>query len=533
MNLADVMYFQYTFKRATGDALDLLVLGGDFIRLLPQFLYDFWYLVLSWVALMWFSNKLYTRFGNPPQEKTSGVKMQLLWLVGIVLMSIIAGRGGLQLKPIGIITAGFNTSPQNIPLVLNTPFTVLTTLGKEELEEVSFFKQDELAAVYSPVHQYSAAPDSVKALNVVVLIMESFSSEYSAVFGNRSNTFTPTLDSLSGNGMVFLRCFANGRKSIEGIPAITAGLPNLMDEPYITSIFAGNNVQSIAGNLAGNGYSSSFYHGGANGTMGFDAFAIVSGYQRYEGRKEYDNDAYFDGKWGIFDEEYFQYFKEGLDQQQQPFSSCFVSLSSHNPYIIPKRYDSVFKAGPLPIHQSIQYADYAMGQFFEAAAQTDWFDNTLFVITADHCAQAEDNYYKNRVGMYSVPLLFYHPKGGLKGVSNRVTQQIDILPSVMDYLGYGSAFVGFGNSVFEEENGGFAINYLNGLHQLIQADYVLQFNGVETVGLYNYEVDKNLSNNLARSESEVTVPMEKLLKGIIQSYNYRLIHNQLTVTKGS
>lgn len=534
MNLADIMYFQYTFKRATGDALDMMFLGGDFVRLLPQFLSDFWYLVLVWIGLIWYSNRKYEQYGYPPlqPEAVEGRMKQIFWFVVIICFGVVAGRGGLQLKPIGIITAGFNTSPQNIPLVLNTPFAVLTTMGKDEIKEVNYYPSSELDAVYSPVQQFEARSDSVEPLNVVVIIMESFSSEYSAVYGNRTDTYTPVLDSLSDNGMAFYRCFANGKKSIEGIPAVLAGFPTLMNEPYITSVFAGNSINGIAGYLKSEGYASSFYHGGSNGTMGFDAFAQVVGYDRYYGRTEYNNEDHYDGKWGVFDEEFFQYFKEGLDKEKEPFTSCFVSLSSHNPYIIPEQYQSKFEGGPMPIHQSIQYADYTLGRFFEEAANSDWFENTLFVITADHCAQAENEYYKGRVGMYSVPLLFYHP-GRIKGSSMRVTQQADILPSVLDYVGYGSEFIAFGNSVFNDEAAGFSVNYLNGLHQLIQGTYVLQYNGEETVGLYNYEMDRSLTGDLSQKQPEVRKVMEKLLKGIIQSYNSRLLDNQLTVTNGS
>ncbi|MBL4735763.1 MAG: LTA synthase family protein [Flavobacteriales bacterium] len=523
------MYFQYTFKRATADALDLMFLGGDFFRLLPQFAMDFWYLIFVWIALMWYSNKIYAGFELPSREqvKQDSRKVQIFWLCTILVLSIITGRGGLQLKPIGIINAGLNTSAQNIPLVLNTPFAVMTTLGKDEITLVNFFDSDELSSVYNPVQRFEEDPNAGRPINVVVILMESFSSEYSAVFGDQTDSYTPTLDSLADNGMAYLRCFANGRKSIEGIPAATAGLPNLMHEPYITSVFAGNSINSIAGNLKGVGYATSFYHGGNNGTMGFDAFAQVSGYEQYYGRSEYNQEEHFDGKWGIYDEEFFQYFKAGLDQEQEPFTACFVSLSSHNPYIIPERYDQIFKDGSMPIHKSIQYADFALGRFFKEAAKSRWFDNTLFVITADHSAQAEDAYYKNRVGMYAIPLLFYHPAGALQGLSMRITQQADILPSVLDYVGYGSKFIAFGNSVFDESQAGFAVNYLNGLHQLIQGTYVMHFDGKKTVGLYNYEMDRNLSGNLADKQPEVRKLMERLLKGIIQSYNYRLVNNQL------
>ena len=128
--------------------------------------------------------------------------------------------------------------------------------------------------------------------------------------------------------------------------------------------------------------------------------------------------------------------------------------------------------------------------------------------------------------MYSVPLLFYHP-GNLKGSSMRITQQADVLPSVLDYVGFDQEFIAYGNSVFNEEVEGFAVNYLNGLHQLVQGTYVLQFNGNESVGLYNYEMDRTLSGDLSESQPWVLSVMETKLKGIVQSYNARLLNNEL------
>src|SRR6267378_3616529 len=163
----------------------------------------------------------------------------------------------------------------------------------------------------------------------------------------------------------------------------------------------------MASILGEKGYSTSFYHGGTNGTMGFDAFSRLAGFDTYYGRNEYNNEKDFDGNWGIWDEEFFRYFAHNLDGTKQPFFSTVFSLSSHHPFALPSRYQGKFKEGSLPIHKSIRYTDYSLQQFFKTAASMPWFSNTLFVITADHTGPAGSSFYDQRYGMYQIPILFY------------------------------------------------------------------------------------------------------------------------------
>src|SRR5690606_8681897 len=102
------------------------------------------------------------------------------------------------------------------------------------------------------------------------------------------------------------------------------------------------------------------------------------------GKKEYKNDADYDGIWGIWHEPFLQFMADKLDEMPQPFFASFFSLSSHHPFKVPAKYKGKFPAGPLPVHEPVGYTDYAMKQCFVKASETEWYRNTLFVRVADH-----------------------------------------------------------------------------------------------------------------------------------------------------
>lgn len=528
MNVADIIYYKFTFKRATSDVFQLATTGGDFFRILPQLIKDFWYLLIIMVILVWLGIKAFEKIRIDVLDYYQWPKRKLLWMVVFFVALVIGARGGLQLKPIGIINAGFYNSPNNIPLVLNTPFSIITTIGKDHLVHYQYYSAQELPVIYSPVQKGEADKTDTVLPNVIIIILESFSSEYSGFFGKGLKTYTPFLDSLASKSFSLKRCYANGKKSIEGIPAILAGLPTLMNNPFITSVYAGNDVQSIAHHLHNMGYKSSFFHGGSNGTMGFDAFAKATGFDLYYGMDEYGNNNDFDGKWGIYDEKFYDFFLKNLNKEPQPFVSCFMSLSSHHPYLIPEKYDGKFDKGSLEIHESIGYADFALQEFFNAARHTNWFSNTLFVVTSDHTGRAEASYYKNRVGMYEIPLLFYHPRWNLSGIEDKVTQQADIMATVLDYVNYNKDFVSFGTSVLGDSKG-FSVSYLNNLYEIISGNFVYQFDGANGFALYDISMDSLMQHNIIKEQPDVVNELERKLKGYLQSYNQRMIKNHLTV----
>ncbi len=531
-NCLDFIYFRFTLKRTTSDIFGWTGLGEDLRKVLPKFITDFWYVFLLFAVLLLLMGYLYkktTRGLNVSVQQYVHQRpywgFQIIYAFFLAVIFVVGARGGWQLRPLSILSASDGTLPQNVTLVLNTPFTILQTYEKNELKEITYLnkkKADELFPTYKQCDTAAVFQNK----NVVIIILESFSSEYIGGL-NHYKGYTPFLDSLMKESLIFTNAFANGRKSIEGIPAIVAGLPSLMDNPYITSAYSGNQFNSIANLLKKQGYESSFFHGGTNGTMGFDNFTKMAGFDKYYGRKEYNDDKEYDGFWGIYDEPFMQYFARSLNEKKQPFLSCFFSLSSHHPFILPEKYTNKFNKGTLAIHASIQYVDYSLRKFFETASKMPWFSNTLFVITSDHTSLSEYHQYQTSIGSYRIPIIFYQYGSPLKGKNNEVVQQADILPSVLDYLNYPNPYVSFGESVFHPDTHHYAVNYLNNIYQYIEKNYLLQFNGEKSIGLYKYSSDTLLQNNLFKTEPVIVSSMEQKLKSIIQVYNYRMMHNKL------
>jgi phosphoglycerol transferase MdoB-like AlkP superfamily enzyme len=535
-NFIDAKFFDFINKRSTSSIFSLLGANRDVWLLIPQFLKDYWYVALSWIVLMVAAWRWMPRLNIEKLIKTrispGSAAFQSLIFLGITGFLLWAGRG-ISLKPIGIVNAARYTGLQYVPLVLNTPFSIIKTLENRNLAELRFFSEDSLKAIYNPIHR-NISEEELNPRNVVVIILESFSKEYIG-FLNDGRGYTPCLDSILGSSLVFTQAFANGTQSYEAMPAIIAGIPSLLDEPYSGSNYADNYIESIPRLLNREGYHTSFFHGGNNGTMGFDNFARVEGIGKYYGREEYGNEDDYDGNWGIWDEPFLQYFASELNTFPEPFFSAVFTLSSHHPYKIPQQYNGIFREGSLPILKSISYADHALGKFFETASGMPWFNNTLFIITADHAAQAVERIFNTPTGMFAIPLAFHCPGDTLMhGRSNMVAQQTDILPTVLHYLNYANPFFAFGTNLMDTVAQHSAVSFINGNYQLIEGDYVLVFNGMENVAFYNHtlqlqnEAVKPVSAFNDPAEREILARMEAHIKAIIQTYNYSLINNRLT-----
>ncbi len=525
----DLKYFEYTLKRTTGDVSNFFTGTAEIWSLIPQFLVDFWYLffiaaisifgVVRFFKSTYDINTKHFSKGHPLLNAGFGVL-----IVGLVVLMV---RGGVQLVPLKIIDATQLTAPNNVPLVLNTPFTLIKTIGKSVLEPRDTYPKEALEAIFQPVRKLNSNRGKFKKKNVIVITLESFSNEF--IQSADSSYLTPFFNSLKKQSLSFEHCYANGKKSIEGIPSIYSALPTLSEHPITTGTYGSNKIKSLAAYLKPKNYSTSFFHGGRNGTMSFDSYISASGFDDYYGLDEYPSQADFDGTWGIYDEAFFQFFVKKLNTFKQPFFSGFFSLSSHHPYSIPAQHTTRFNKSKLPMENSVAYADYALKTFFTSAKKQDWYNHTLFVITADHTPKSTSKYYSNAIGKYSIPLLFFCPGDStLKGKSHRITQQTDILPSILDYLNYSESFFAFGQSVFDSTNSGFSVQYLNGIYQLEKDGFMLQHSGFDPIGLFELSTDKTLKKNLLNAQPSITKELETFLLAVLQQYNNRVIENRLT-----
>jgi phosphoglycerol transferase MdoB-like AlkP superfamily enzyme len=533
LNCIDWGLFKFTGRRTGAEIFSIMSFGEDLKNTLPKMIIDYWYMLLIFFLLVFLMNRFYPRIKfhekRIPVRHKSRFK-KAVWSSMLFLLfsgfTLIGFRGGVQFKPLNILSASRYGAGKNTALVLNTSFTVIKSFGKQRISEMHWMPTS-VSKRINPVIKLPQQGITFKHKNVVVIILESFGKEYIGRL-NSNDGYTPFLDSLMSYCLVFDNAFANGKRSIDGIPAVVAGIPALLPDPFITSAYSSDNVTSIPSLLKPKGYTSVFFHGGTNGTMGFDNFSRLAGFDYYFGRKEYNNDDDFDGSWGIFDEPFLQRAILEMNKLNTPFISTIFTISSHHPYRIPDKYSNIFAEGSLPIHRSIRYADYSLKKFFEAASKTQWYSNTLFVITADHTAEPEKPFYQGQVGLYSIPILYFSPGDSLlKGISSVTTQQIDILPFVMDYLGYDSSYFAFGNRIFDKRTDGFAVSSIDYTYQLISNDYAYEMKNQGKYSFYNFKNDSTLKIDISGTDTVLENKMELKLKAFVQNFNHAIITNQM------
>jgi hypothetical protein len=537
-NIADIFYYPFTLTRTSSSVFRQFENESNLGSLFGKFLVDYWYGVIIFlllvVALIYLARQ--TRTGGQAGQRGFFYYAYAFILLAITYTLFIGGvRGGYKhsTRPITLSNAGqYIKEPGEVNIVLNTPFCILKTLEIKTFSRVNFFTPQEADSVFPVIHVPPADLALVKK-NVVIIILESFGKEFSGYFNNEPDnnykSYAPFFDSLCGQSLTFKYSFANGRKSIDIMPSVLVSIPSIV-EPFILTECFSNRMQSLPFLLRQEGYHTSFFHGAPNGSMGYLAFSNMIGIDQYFGMNEYDNKRDFDGYWAIWDEEFFQYFAGKLNQFPRPFLTTIFSASSHHPFLLPGRYTDKFPEGPHPINRCIGYTDMALRRFFETVSKQEWFRNTLFVITADHCqSEPQRDVYRSSTGAFEVPVIFYTPDGSLKGKDNRLIQQIDIMPVILGQLNYNNPYFAFGTDVLHSTGNNCVVNYINGTYQLFYKDYVLIADEKETRGIYKFKSDRLLQDNLKEQAGVVQDTLEIKLKAFIQQYHDRMLDNRISI----
>jgi len=538
MNGMDFVYYRFINKRATADVFGTFEHESNLPKLFFRFLIDYWPATLLtlclWFLMIYLYNKVNTKRPSP-SNKIAYYSINVLMIPLVIALVIGAARGGYKhsTRPITISNAArYVDTPRNVAIVLNTPFSFFRTFNKKALVKYKFFDDEKLTKIYNP-HYYPDKSKSFNDLNVVVIILESFAREYIGSYnhnleGGTYTGYTPFIDSLLTVSLSFDVSVANGKKSIDAMPSILASVPSL-ETPYTISHYANNQINGLPELLKRKGYYSAFFHGAPNGSMGFDSFSKVAGFDDYFGLNQYPDKSDFDGIWGVWDEPFFKFFAGKLSTFKQPFFATIFSVSSHHPFQVPQKYAGKFKKGPAPILEVIGYSDYSLRELFREFAKSPWFKNTLFVLTADHTSESVHKEFQNNFGAYCIPIIFYKPGSDLVGRKKRIAQQIDIMPTVLNYLNYDEEYIAFGNNLLDDSYESFAFNTNGSDYHLYMKDHILEMIDNKTSGLFNYKQDLLLENSLVGKSPELQLQMEEKLKAIIQTYNSRLIDNNMVV----
>lgn len=532
INSVDIVYFPFSQKRMQSDAFLFVTgdKGSELFDLLPTFLMEYSPVWLAFGLLIFVfirvSIKEFQKLSPQPQDIKLSYASAMFPLMASCIF-VLGARGGFQLRPLGVIQASEVAGAVNSPVVMNTPFSVLQTLDKESLTDVQYYNVEDIEDCQSGVHISTGQDTLTDKPNIVIIIVESLSKSYLKYFGG--DVETPFLDSLMKNGMVFTNAFANAKESVNGVPAILASVPTMMEDPYIFSRYSSNKVNSLASILKNDGYSSAFFHAGMRGTMGFNAFCSMTDFEMYFGKEDYPDQKDFDGTWGIWDHKFFPFMASKLSTMSPPFVAAVLTMNPHSPFKLPAEEKDKFATKGHPVKALLKYEDAALLTFFDSINKKDWYQNTIFVITGDHTGP---NIKKgSKMDDFRIPIIFYSPKGEFKGVSDSVAAQIDIMPTLLNYVNTKTSYFSLGRDLFSTKCSGKSITYHGSIYHFMDQKYYLQYNGETIVGVYNWQDDQLQKNNLmdkAGIKAAIVHSEENMLKAI-QVFNHRMINDKFYI----
>ncbi|HXX53145.1 MAG TPA: LTA synthase family protein, partial [Thermodesulfovibrionales bacterium] len=421
--------------------------------------------------------KVLGRFSQAGYSLTRKVIVDAVSFIVVLGLSIILARGGLQMKPLKYSDAFALNSSFLGQLALNGLYTTMRTFysmrenremkgwekrtcsreeavqkGREMIVDVQ--RENISDANYPLYRSFTYGADQFRPLNVVIFIMESWSSRYVGASGGEEDA-TPFFSRLSKDGVFFRNYFATAQRSIEAISSIITSIPPsggmVLSQSGILSQIPARFLPSL---LKKRGYQSFFVHGAKRGSMGFNALVKQAGIEHYVSKedilKEGGKD---DGVWGIYDEDTFLYSHRLFEAQTTPFLAIVFSLSSHTPYKLPEERFHFYKEGK-PFYDflnSLRYSDYALSRFFDAARNAQYFSNTVFLIVGDHTEGTSVG--NNLSKRFSVPCLIYAPRYLDPMQVTKTVTHVDLAPTVLDILRSSDHHASFGQSAFIKSPG--------------------------------------------------------------------------------
>jgi phosphoglycerol transferase MdoB-like AlkP superfamily enzyme len=535
LNFIDIVTFHFFGRHLSIEFLRLLRTSDEISwGTVGQVLFDHWYLLVIYILFVVVINVVAAHTKLREDENHIVKRWHLRQVVSLLLMlglSLFAWRNELKTGQIDMEMTLRYTSPQNVPILLNTPFCILSSREKpvEPRHEFAEYSEDFIHTDLTPnrfLVADSLVTDTLPS-NVVVIILKGIGQEMIGYY-NPEHRFnlTPFMDSLLAQSLSF-DGRSNSRRSLEALPALLAGIPSLMDDDFINSEFAGNDFEAFAQHMQTHGYNTIFMHGGPNGVMGFDQFTRRAGFKNYFGRDEYGDDSDYDGRWGIYDGPFLQYATQALSRIHGPFATAIYMLSSRYPYKVPKDFlfpeESYFWTG---FEKTVYYTDCALRDFFHSASKLPWFDNTLFVITSDYSnGEHFQLEYSNFWGMYAIPVAFYWPGHIEAQRSEEIAQQIDLGPSILSALDINDTLFCFGRNLFCDSTQQTFISYFNLIYQYCDGTYLVQSDRQQPYGIYKPHLDPMLDDNLF-GRLQCPDIFEKLYN-YLEEYNNRMIDNNL------
>jgi len=343
-------------------------------------------------------------------------------------------------------------------LAANGPYQFFSAFRNNELDYRHFYKvgddrqlsgliQKNIGAnnvpenLYDITHTVNPAGEE-KRLNIVLITVESLSAEFLTAFGNKEH-ITPFMDEWFKEGLLFTNFYATGTRTIRGLESITLSIPPTPGQAIVKRPDNGH-LFSFGRVLQQKGYDTAFLYGGRGYFDNMNAFYVGNGYRIVDQTDFTQEEITFSNAWGVSDDIIFNRTLKEADrdyQNRQPFFFQIMTTTNHRPYTYPDgKIDLPSGSGR---QGAVKYTDFAIHQFIEQARTKPWFDDTVFVVVADHCAGSARK-TELPVDKYHIPLFIYSPKHVPAQRNNIISSQIDVAPTVLAFLNahYESQFYG-------------------------------------------------------------------------------------------
>lgn len=444
--IGDLAYYRYAGKHST---IELMLFYQNFIDISLMALRDYTFIPVIYLATAVGFFFVWKKIVRKEQaffregKSTSAWQTAIRWLAVVLLFlfaHIVAFRGGLQGRPLRPADAFVHLSQAHGDFALNGVYTsfyaVFHRSGFPVMgDAAAIARVQKLIAVPGetfpvtdlPFYRLTKPRQAAQRKNIVFIILESWSARRVGAYGDKTGA-TPFFDSLALKGWLFTNAYATGRRSIASLPSAVSSIPTLYGSLYITSPHEQNFQRGMGSVFREQGYSTIFTYAAKAGSMGFNAFARLAGFDKILTRESFPANTEHDGVWGIYDHVTLKRSLAEIESAQKPVLSVIYTLHPHPPFTLPAGNqhfpDSLPRA---KYYNALRYSDNTLKDFFQAAERTSWYKDTLFVLMADHA-------YEEAPGRdsFRIPLLIYAPGVVTPRVDDRVVSELDVLPTLID-----------------------------------------------------------------------------------------------------
>ena len=523
LNLADIFYFRFHFQRANIDLL--YVLDHPLNRLMQQ------HFIIILIFFLGIAGIIYLMFRMHIKLFRAFIRGNDCKLISLILFIILVSSLLFKNTFTRFLVPTYpmvQLQSNQLPFVQNSFHTFLYSYfrkGEAALQQ-NYMSEAEADSVMPIRKKLNIGNTQAGKKNIVLFIMESVPYDF---FDSSSayKVSMPFFDSLLQKSTFFNNAFCYAHESNKGIIAILAGIPTLSDIPLYHSSHINMPVTHIGSALKKLNYQSFFCIGDEYDNFGFAKCANWLGFDKYYSMEDIPGYKNLPAhSMGLQDEPVLEFFNQKINQQQQPFFDVQYNISTHFPYDIPEKFAKQCPATYTAPMKAMQYYDYSLQQFFNAAKTEAWFANTTFIFCSDHWLFPQGKLAPyTAVSAYRIPIIIYEPSVNKKSTVTKLASQFDIAATVLATAGYSDSIISYGNNLLDSSSFNNCTFSRSGstLYQVADSSYILGFNTIinKAEFLYNYKKDIHLTENIL-ADKNASLIVNKLLiriKAFLQKAN--------------